>query len=196
MGIKQRFKNAKLRAFLAISLSNQARCEISRLTDQLAALKLPLRVVTGEKAHLTLRFLDYRTKNELDQLSQSLKKVTNLFTPFSLRFISTSMFPPDKNPRLVVVKVENNSSLSKLEKEISRCLAQFSFLSASDHNFDPHITVARLKSGSLSSSEWRKILNTKITPKEWEVRGVDLMESILSQSDSEYKVLENFFLDQ
>jgi RNA 2',3'-cyclic 3'-phosphodiesterase len=94
--------------------------------------------------HITLRFIGdigYRMAQDIDSLLADVSRY-----PIPIRISGLSSFGGDR-PRSVFAMVEPNRHLMELQNEVER-LIRACGADIDKHKFQPHVTLARLRSGS------------------------------------------------
>ena len=137
--------------------------------------------------HLTLKFLGETDKKDL--ILDKLKNIS--FKPFVLKTTNIGFFPSDDYIKVVWLGLEGNDELLKLQKQVEAQLKDFNF--RKDHDFHPHITLARIK--FLSPDQKRdfvKLKDLEIESKEFQVEEFKLIKSELLPDGPVYEDVEVF----
>lgn len=186
-------KVEKHRLFLGIFLPPPPKLEIKRLAREIKKLDLPLKIMPESNFHLTLKFLNYLSDREIEQILPRLNQVCRDFKPFALKFGSVIEFPSRK-PVVLGVDLQNSAELALLVQCLEDSLSDLTFVEKELRVFNPHLTVARIKKTIPNLS--LKISRLKIRPLSWQVRGVSLIESFLNRRGAEYKIIHEFLFRQ
>ncbi len=168
-----------MRLFIAFDVSEEVRKHILELQKQLTGAKLTL----AKNFHLTLKFLGEITPAQAEDIKKKLASVK--FKPFTATLDSTGVFPEQGIPRVIWVGLEPHDIICKLQKQIDEALA-----GPKEKDFQPHITLARVKQADKQLAEQVKKL--KVEPISFEVKEFKLIESKLSQKGPEYKTLAEY----
>lgn len=108
--------------------------------------ELDIRWVYPENFHITLTFLGSRNDSELPALEQALQKVCSQYTPFDLKIEDISGFADEDHARVLWLGVQNKRYLGEFKQALDQELqAQGLLPTREDHDFAPHLTVARLR---------------------------------------------------
>jgi RNA 2',3'-cyclic 3'-phosphodiesterase len=135
------------RLFVAIDLPEHVK-------DAISALKADIPGAAWAKRntfHITLRFLgDGLTDAQRDTIREALRAVKA--EPFTLTPSGVGRFPPGakKAARVLWVGTEAQPALTSLHHAIEAALSEIGFPPETKHDFNAHITVARLKIPSFS----------------------------------------------
>jgi len=134
-----------LRAFIAVSLSDEIVRGISRTVEDLKA-RLPngaVRWVSAQNLHLTLKFLGDTPATQVDELSQALQAAVAPFPPFELRAAGLGAFPSARRARVVWVGLSAPDTLPALQRAVEYEMARRGF-PAEERPFSPHLTIGRV----------------------------------------------------
>lgn len=128
------------RAFVALPLPGDVRAALVRVQ---AGLPMGRRVAE-EILHVTLLFLDDRTKDELEELHQALAALHCL--AFDVRIDGLGSFGKP-TPRTLWAGVAQVDGLASLQKSIGRAARQAG-LKLPARRFMPHVSLARFRGGT------------------------------------------------
>lgn len=153
LGVKQE----KIRAFIAIVLPQEIKDALAhRQTKLKEGGDLPIKWVSAEGIHLTLKFLGNVDSTMLPQITQAMAYAAQGIGPFRLELGQLGVFPDIKRPRVVWVGVEGElTPLKALQKNIERALEPLG-LPREDRPFTPHLTLGRIKD-KISSQQGQKL---------------------------------------
>lgn len=135
-----------MRLFVAIDLPQ-------RVKDQLGALKTDIpgaRWVKPAQMHLTLRFIgDQVMEAHFQQIKTALATIEA--EAFTLTLQGVGRFPPSpkKAARVLWVGISAQPRLDVLYQKVETAVRRIGF-PEDDHDFNPHITLARVQSDKLS----------------------------------------------
>lgn len=143
------------------------------------------KLVEKENLHLTLKFLGNLPSEKIPELCKALEKVCSE-KKFSAGLDGFGSF--GKN--ILWIRVSKGSKeLQALSNKVNNCFG------TELEEFSPHLTIARNKQAS--SAEFRKALEALkqiIISESFEVKSIDLMESVLEQKGPKYSVIRSFRL--
>lgn len=127
-----------MRLFVAVDLPDPVK-------EQLAGLQRPIptaRWSSRQQMHLTLFFI-----GETERLADIRDALAQVRTaPFEMALSAVGRFPPQDRqpPRVLWAGVESSDGLRALHAQVTAALTGLGF-QADDRPFNPHITLARLK---------------------------------------------------
>lgn len=176
-----------MRLFISVNLP-------SEINEYLEQVKTKIRPDNGRLSfsrdlHLTLKFLGEIEDNKVSGLIASLKIIS--FSKFKANIGNVGIFPNENNIRVIWVGAEPEKPFKELAKQVDRHTLDFA---ANDHEFVPHITLARVKFLEDKSEMKRKISSIKVEKKEFNVDAFYLMKSTLTPEGPVYEVVEEFKL--
>jgi 2'-5' RNA ligase len=171
-----------MRLFIALSLPKEVSKALAKAKERLP--NLPARWVKEENLHLTLAFIGK------EERAREVGQVIDRLTPRSIKLKTDgiTLLPTPKKPRVLAVKVtDETGGLSDLVKELRKGLQQH-HLPFDKKPFNPHITIARLKSHAPRRE--RDSFSPRIPKIEFMVNKIVLMESRPTPSGSLYRPLK------
>ena len=184
----------KRRIFIAINLPAQIKKQLSRY--QLAWADLPVRWTKEANLHITLVFVGYVTDEEMLEICQLTRQVSQNHQPFEIKLERICLGPPNRPARMIWVEGEANSAMAQLKNDLEKVLfnsANSGYNSRENRPLRPHITLARIR-----QEQWRLLPTKPIIDKDISlvlpVESIEVMQSNLSRGGAEYAVLESFGL--
>lgn len=131
-----------MRLFAGIDINDEIRRNLTTYVERLRPLAPGTKWVRPETLHVTLKYIGETQK--LAEISSALAQVHGNI--FSLRFHGVGFFTPSW-PRVFWAGVEAPPELSQLATLIDHKLLSLG-VRQEDHEFSPHLTLARTGSGS------------------------------------------------
>lgn len=133
-----------LRAFIAIELSPEIRNKIKEISTSLQE-KLkdePIRWVSPDNIHLTIKFLGEVSLAHLEELKKMLAEEGNRHSTFEIEVGKLGAYPNNQRPRVIWIGVSPPSELINIQRRIED---QVKHLGAAgeDRPFSPHLTLGR-----------------------------------------------------
>lgn len=168
----------KIRAFLAIPLSSEARAVVAGVADELAG-EVPERAVkwvSPERIHITVRFLGSTPLDKLEPLAGHLDRIAEQHAPFTLELDSLGCFPNERRPRVIWVGVAGQTRrLEDLQRDIEQMVVDMGW-EPERRDFHAHLTLGRVKDKSARVDlPWGQ----RVAPATIPVQEVHLFESEL-----------------
>lgn len=190
-----------LRAFIAIKISPSLQEKLHREMESLR-LRLDrylLRWVVPENIHLTLKFLGDTPVTKLDTLKEILAAELAQFQPFEISVGKMGIFPNFSRPRVIWVGVEDNGTLSSLQRSVERAASQIGS-APEKHRFSAHLTLGRVRQGIRSEGrrQIRQIVeeNSDVDYGRFHVDTIHLFQSELKAKGAVYRSLYRINLEK
>ena len=148
--------NGKARLFVALDLSEAARAAIGDWQrDQLAGLG-ELRPVKADALHVTLCFLGWRGKQEIQAIGTAAGAVAAAAPELGL---GAPVWLPRRRPRLLALEIDDaGGACANLQSAVATSLERDGLHERERRAFFPHVTVARVR-GALSRGLHRRELS-------------------------------------
>jgi len=169
-----------MRLFIALETSKEAAEHLLEVQKQLQTDNAKLTLT--KSFHLTLKFLGEITPAQAEEAKKRLETVK--FKPFTASLNDTGVFPSEDQIRVVWVGIEPSKIIKDLQKQIDNALEG---LFTKEKDFQPHVTLARVKNITDKKQFAEQIKNLKIKPISFEVKEFKLIESQLSKEGPLYK---------
>ncbi|MEO0098414.1 MAG: RNA 2',3'-cyclic phosphodiesterase [candidate division WOR-3 bacterium] len=177
-----------IRSFIAISIPEEVKKEISKIVKEYEAKKYPFRWVAPENLHITLIFLGEVSEKFLLEAKSEIKKVAERTKSFPIRLGGFGAFPSLRNPRVIWIGVPlGGKEVEELQKDLVESLTRIGF-KPEEKKFHPHLTIARAK-GSLKEIDlWER----RYESEEFLVDRVILFKSTLTPEGPIYNKIEEY----
>lgn len=181
-----------LRLFVALNVPDSVRERLYRAAAPLRDEDLPVRWVTPDRYHLTLKFLGDVPVSRQARVEESLASIAQRTPPIEIRLGSFGAFPTIRRPRILWAGVDATPELRCLKQDIEWGLAEQGF-ARETRAFHPHFTLARSR-GTEGAGAFRGLdaliagltCDARVT-----VHDLDLMRSRLSPAGSRYSVVRS-----
>lgn len=183
------------RIFVGISFKEDLQepfSEVFRKLKTSAGKKdLDIKWTRPENLHLTLNFLGEISDEQTQELCKKLSELASEIKPFTVSIKDLGGLPDDDQARVLYMGVRNKKELRTLQESIDARLEPIG-LNPVDHDYVPHITLARLRN--------KKNIKDLISPfarrdfGDVPVDKIQVFESFLQQNFPVYKIVEEFEL--
>ena len=182
-----------MRLFAAISLPARVIAGLSREQASLARFGASLRLVEPSGLHITLCFIGDVEMQAVEVIEHGIRAVIADESPFILAMTEGGSFPGSDDARVVWMGLDGElRRLSTLQNLIANEIRSVGYR-IDPRPFSPHVTLARV-SRNASRSERRSIAESASDLscyglKAFEVRSVDLTESLLDDNRATYSTV-------
>lgn len=166
-----------MRLFIAINTPKEIQNYFSDVQKKLTGAKLTF----TKNFHLTLKFLGEITPAQADEIKKRLGKIQ--FKPFTATLAGTGIFPSEQMMRVVWIGMEPHDIICSLQKQIDAALHG---LFPKEKSFQPHITLARVKTVDNKKQFAELVKKLKVEQLSFEVKEFKLIESQLTSEGSLY----------
>ncbi|HOO57653.1 MAG TPA: RNA 2',3'-cyclic phosphodiesterase [bacterium] len=178
----------KIRAFVAVEVSEQVRQSLASIQQELKPSLKNARWTGPSAFHLTIKFLGEVSPNRIEQISNMLegKKVSDRFT---MKFVGLGVFPNPRKARVLWAGIKKGSEelcsiFNKLEPEFEALGFE-----PEKRKFSGHLTLARFK---IPAQIQPGILETEADCPECTAASLVLFKSTLKPSGAEYTPIKVF----
>jgi 2'-5' RNA ligase len=177
------------RLFIALppppGLSDTARDTI----DRLSASGADVRWEQADKLHCTLKFLGEVPAERIGALAGALDAAAAPCHPFSVVYRGIGAFPPDGEPRVLWIGMEDPSGeAAALARVVDECCVSLGF-AREEHPFRAHVTIGRVRSPRRLRELHSRMETVTFEGPRAIVDRVHLVQSVLRPSGSEYTTL-------
>jgi 2'-5' RNA ligase len=140
-----------LRAFLSFDIEDSALLErIAKFELELKGTGSDLKLVRPDILHFTVRFLGEISEQQSEDIVRVLEGQFPLLN-VEVRFKGVGTFPNERRISVIWIASEENSSklIAEQAKKINARLQEKlpAFVGGESDRFNPHVTIARVKSG-------------------------------------------------
>jgi len=178
-----------MRLFIAANIPEKIKEEFVLLNKGLK-YKIPkVSWITGRNFHITLKFLGEVQEGRIPKIISSVSDICKEIKPFTVKFSGLGAFPDLKYPHIIWAGVsEGKSELENLAKKIEYSLEKIGF-EKERRSFSAHLTIGRVRSPKVRDLSFENI-QAAFSP--FELKNIDLMQSVLKPSGAEHTILETF----
>ena len=135
----------KLRAFLAVALSESMLQEAQQFVAHIQSFNPKFRYIPKDNWHLTLHFLGSIDAAQLPKLKDALQAAFEKASPFELQLRGSGGFPPGKRHHLLWLGVDGELETLNHIYHLEEDVLSAHSIKVEDRPFHPHITIARCK---------------------------------------------------
>ncbi|MCA1960265.1 MAG: RNA 2',3'-cyclic phosphodiesterase [Desulfomonile sp.] len=184
---------SEVRAFIAIELPEGVKFFLKEIVAELKSFGGDVRWTRPEGIHLTLKFLGNVQSETIPTIRKILEPELALQQPFSVAVRGLGAFPGLNRPRVLWVGVSAaEGTLAPLVAKVEELMEPLGFPKET-REFNPHLTIGRVKSGRLNRDLTSAIRQMGfISGPGFEATSAVLFQSILKPSGAEYVPLAHF----
>lgn len=135
-----------MRLFAGLPIVDDARLEIVGLLDRLRGSAWPVRWVSDDGLHLTLKFFGEVSPDRLDVIEEAVRIAARGTGPLPCRLDELGAFPSPVRPRVLWVGIEAPPTLELLYDRLERGGEAIGF-PPEGTPFRPHVTLGRVREG-------------------------------------------------
>jgi 2'-5' RNA ligase len=135
-----------MRLFAALPLPAPAREEVAGVLGRLRARELPVRWVSDEGLHLTLKFYGEVAPDRLDAIGEVVRQAGQDTEAMPLRLAELGAFPGPQRPRVLWLGIEAPPALELLQDRLERRSEAIGF-APEGVPYRPHVTLGRVREG-------------------------------------------------
>ncbi len=140
-----------IRAFIAVEIENpNVLSNLIRVRDMFVETGADLKPVEDENIHLTIRFLGEVSHITIEEIKRILSSIPSHIQRFEMKVFGVGAFPSIIRPRVIWAGVVGGvEQLAEIRKIIDEGIAKARLhdVHRDQHEFSPHITLARIRSG-------------------------------------------------
>lgn len=184
-----------MRLFVSVDLDALAD-EIAAVQDLFAGAD-GLRFTDPSQAHVTLQFLGETPSDRVPDLCAALDRAVadSDVPPFRVELGGLGVFPSIEYITVVWLGVrEGGAALTRLHEGVEAATTDLGFDPA-DHEFEPHVTLARMDHAGDKDRVQRLVRNRDPAAGALSVESVALTESTRTPDGPVYETVERFDLD-
>jgi 2'-5' RNA ligase len=174
-----------MRLFAALPIPSPAREAVADLLARLRRADLPVRWVSDEDLHLTLKFYGEVPAERRDVIEESLRYAAEGTGPLVIRVAELGAFPSPRHARVLWVGLEAPPALELLQDRVERGGEAIGF-PPEGRPFKPHITLGRVREGHRVPPELFDPAGATIEAATGVAEQVVLYESVLGPGGPRY----------
>jgi 2'-5' RNA ligase len=179
-----------VRLFIAINLPDDKRLGLAQALDALAGHDLPVRWLSPESLHITLKFLGEVAQSRVPSIESALTHALAGYPSFDVEVGGFGAFPSLTRPSIFWVGVSATDELVRVQTRVDDAMTKDGF-EPDARAYRPHITVGRArKDGRVRDRATMDRIVTEFDYKTvFRAGSVDLMRSRLGSRGARYEVL-------
>jgi 2'-5' RNA ligase len=184
-----------MRLFISIDLPEEFAAEVEAVQDEFADAS-GLSFTDPEQAHVTLKFLGEVNRGELPRVKNALRRAVEEsgVEPFETTYEGLGVFPDLGYIQVLWLGVgAGGDEMTGLHEAIEREVTRLGF-DPEDHEFTPHVTLARMEHAGGKELVQENVENRSPTVGTTDVTEIRLTESVLTDEGPEYSTVESFAL--
>lgn len=187
------------RIFLAVNLPTNIRKDLFLFQSELkeAFDKKAVKWVNKDNLHITLLFLGFVKKEKVPFLQKKLSSFKN--KKFSVEFDKITYYPENKKSAKIIWAQGKSRELCELREKICKALSKdFPISSVCDEKeFKVHVTMGRIRRWEFEKTSLSAIPEiSQEVNLSFDVNSFVLLESKLKKGGAEYKLIEEYKLDE
>jgi len=186
------------RLFIAAQLPQAVKAALMAAQEQLRRGRPPVRWVTPEAMHLTLRFLGDTASDRIPEIEQAMRGALAGHAAMALHLTAIGAFPTISRPSVIWAGVGGaTNALERAQADLEDALAAIG-IARETRRFHPHLTLGRVRrdADAPALEQLRAVLRQApaLPPIAWPVERVVLFRSELRREGSIYTEIENVVL--
>jgi len=134
-----------MRVFVALDIDDSIRARLETFLDGVRGFAPEARWVRPESMHVTLKFIGEKPAETVEEIKQTLSGIRA--GAFEISFRGYGFFPTSKSARVFWIGIAAGPQLAALAKSVDEATAAVG-IPKEEHEFSPHLTLARRGSGA------------------------------------------------
>ena len=185
-------KDRLLRTFIALSVPPAVKSIKQMLISTMENDKSEIRWVKHNNLHLTIKFLGFTPENEIEKISDEIKRLVKSHNPFHLSVSDTGSFPDKIKPSVLFLGIDGElKPLSSLINDTEELFVKKGYPKL-NNNFIPHITLARITYPQKYTPDITSFLNSSYDSIDFPVNHLQFFSSEILPEGVFYNLLGTF----
>lgn len=180
-----------IRLFVALEIPDKVKEELFNHCFSIVERSSDYRWEAKEKIHLTLKFIGDVKDELLPQITEELEFIKN-YSSFNCTISKFGFFFRDNQAKILWCNLETDDSIISLVEEINTRMNKFD-IEIEKRKFKSHLTLLRIKN-KVDEKFIKSFKEYSFDPINFTSNEVELIQSVLKPSGSEYKVLKIYEL--
>jgi len=136
------------RLFVSVDLPPELEPRVRDLQSYLRGTRADLRFTKPEQAHLTMKFVGDTQESEMKEVREAVDDAAETVEPFGVELGGTGVFPSRDHVSVVWVGARKGTeALARLHDALEDRLVGRGVADEAEHDYVPHVTLARMDSG-------------------------------------------------
>jgi len=179
----------KIRAFIALELSDEARDELSRITGVLKDANADVKWVRPASVHLTLKFLGNIPEEKVQAIAARLKKIADTVPPFKIELDGIGVFPGWNRVRVLWIGVRDPGAHAEdLAAGMEEAMTGEGF-EKEKRSFRSHLTIGRVRTAKNKDKLKDLVTSVTVKPAQSHISRIVLFRSNLTPTGAVYEPL-------
>ncbi|PSP56702.1 RNA 2',3'-cyclic phosphodiesterase [Halobacteriales archaeon QS_1_67_19] len=184
-----------MRLFVSIDLPDELAADVEQVQDRFRDAS-GLNFIDPEQAHVTLKFLGEASRGRVPRVKNAIERAVEDadVEPFAATYEGLGVFPDIDYIQVLWLGVsQGGERMTRLHETIEDETTKLGF-DPEDHEFTPHVTLARMEHAGGKELVQENVENLAPTVGTAEVSEIRLTESVLTDEGPEYSTVEAFEL--
>ena len=180
-----------IRTFIAIELDSAIQETIRHIEELLKKTGIDAKWVKPNDIHLTLKFLGDTPIDKIEPIVQIIQTTAQTSQIFSIELTQLGAYPQIEKPRVIWIGVNRGrDETKKIVLLLKEELEKIGFVKEK-RDFDPHVTIGRLRSAQNHFALFKAIKEFQINPTiTQEVTHITFLKSTLTPQGPIYETLQ------
>lgn len=180
-----------IRLFVALKIPGEIKEELFKHCYAASENPTDFRWEDKDKVHLTLKFIGEVKENLLDQIFDELEFVKD-YSSFSCTISKFGFFFRDNEAKILWCNLDTDDKIFSLVEELNCRLNKFD-IEIERRKFKGHLTLLRIKN-RVTENFINSFKEYSFNPIDFKADEIELIQSVLKPTGSEYKVLKIYEL--
>ena len=184
----------KIRSFIALELSPEAKKEISRIIGELKKSGADVKWVRPETVHLTLQFLGEVFLATLDRIKERLSEIAKKAKGFDIALDALGTFPNWERAKVIWVGTSQGSEIAQdLAEKVKEAMQEQGF-GREIRAFKSHLTLGRIRSSENKGKLEEMSSQVEVKPVSTHISSIILFKSELTPQGAIHTPISKFEL--
>jgi len=178
-----------MRAFIALQISDEMKCELSRIQQELKKVSDGISWTGEDSMHLTLKFLGDINDEQVLEIKEILDGISSVTSPFETSLFKVGAFPDLNRIRVLWVGMDKAcAEIEKIAAALEEELGKIGFFKE-DRPFSAHLTLGRVRSAKNKEKLKEIVSSVEVAPNACLIDHITLYQSTLTPKGPVYSPL-------